>query len=73
MIDRSLLKQTLVVLSSACSGFYVGGRYVGGMAITEYMGPKPAWLGEVQATLLTVAALAIFTLALWIVMDYREQ
>jgi len=73
MIDRQLLKQSLVVLSSACSGFYLGGRYVGGMAITEYMGPKPAWLGEVQSTMWAVLGLSVLCIGLWIVMDYREQ
>ena len=73
MIDRSLLKQALVVVSSVSSGFYIGRRYVGGMAITEYMGPKPAWLGEAQSTMWAVLGVAVLCIVVWIVMDYKEQ
>jgi hypothetical protein len=73
MIDRTLLKQALVVVSSGSSGFYVGGRYVGGLAISEYIGEQPAWLGTAQQTMWTVLALGVLCIGLWIVMDYSEH
>jgi len=68
-----LLKQALVVIASACSGFYLGGRYVGGLAIQEYVAQKPAWLVTAQGTMQQSLVLAGVAAVAWIVFDYTQR
>jgi len=72
-MNRELLKQTLVVLSSACGGFYLGGRYVGQLAIQSYFGPKPDWLSTTQQTLKITLVATALAVAAWIILDYRSD
>jgi len=69
---KGLLKQTLVVLASACAGFYLGARYTGGLVQEQYVQQKPNWMVQTQETMeLALIALGILALA-WIILDYRE-
>lgn len=60
-----------MVVSSAGMGFYLGGRYVGAIAQPTYTMGKPAWIQTAQQTMWIALALAIFSVAAWIALDYR--
>ena len=73
MIQHQATKQLLVVIAAASAGFYVGGRYVGGLAIQEYFGTKPGWVSTAQETLTVTLILSSVCVGLWIVWDYMEH
>jgi hypothetical protein len=67
---RELLKQTLVVLASACVGFYLGGRYTGSLVQTEYVIQKPNWMLTAQGTMWAALLAAGVCVLAWIILDY---
>jgi len=73
MIQKHTLKTLLVIAGSASSGFYLGGRYVGELAIHEYIGPKPRWVATAQGTLWAVLGIAMMCVFAWMLLDYRSR
>jgi len=72
-MNYGLLKQALIVVSSACGGFYIGGRYVGELAQPTYFQQKPLWLIEAQQTLWVILALTAVTALSWVILDYTTN
>lgn len=72
-MNDGLLKQALIVGSSACGGFYLGGRYVGELAQPTYFQEKPLWLIEAQQTLWIMLALTAVTALSWVILDYKTN
>jgi hypothetical protein len=61
-----------MVVSSAGTGFYLGGRYVGAIAQPTYTMGKPAWIQTAQQTMWIALALGIVSVVAWMILDYRE-
>jgi len=71
-MDSNAFKTLFALVASGLGGFYLGGRYVGQEAIQTYRMSKPAWLTEVQSTLMVALIGCGVAAAVWILMDYRE-
>lgn len=65
-------KPWLSGIAAAGGGFYVGGRYVGGLAQATYQFNKPDWISQAQQTMWIVLALACVCAVLWLVVDWLE-
>lgn len=66
------LKSTLAALASGAGGFYLGGRYVGELALPSYTLQKPTWVDVAQSRLWLMLALCAVSVSLWMIVDYRE-
>jgi len=70
---RAYTKQALVVVSSACAGFYLGGRYVGGMATQDVQLVQPEWIGPVQDLLWIVLVVGLVSALVWVGLDHQDH
>lgn len=73
MLPHPRIKQALVVLSSASAGFYLGGRYVGGIAQPTYIESQPAWIGQAQSTMWLMLGVCALCAGLWLLVDNNEE
>jgi len=72
-MNDGLVKRALIVVSSACGGFYLGGRYVGELAKPTYFQSKPLWLIQAQQTLWIILALTAVTALSWVILDHTTN
>lgn len=75
---RPYLKPVLTVLSSAGIGFYLGGRYVGGMASDHaadhtLLQKTPEWISQANQTMWLMLAVSAICIGLWVWLDYQDQ
>ena len=73
MLPHPRIKQTLVVIASASAGFYVGGRFVGGIAQPTYLQEQPTWIGEAQSMMWLMLGVCALCVGLWLFMDFNEE
>jgi len=74
---RPYVKPVLPVLSGAGIGFYLGGRYVGGMASDHaadhtLLQKTPEWISQANQTMWLMLAVSIACVCLWVWLDYTE-
>ena len=67
------VKQAIALLASGSLGFWLGGRYVGGLALTSYLGDPPQWLLTAKETMTLALVVCLLCVTGWIVLDYRSE
>lgn len=75
---RPYVKGALTVVSSGGVGFYLGGRYVGGMASEHavdhtLLDKTPEWIGQANQTMWLMLAVSAICIGLWVWLDYQDQ
>jgi len=61
------------LVAAGSAGFYLGGRYVGDLALPSYTIEPPAWVATAQETMWLALGLAALCSILWMVVDYRQH
>jgi hypothetical protein len=70
---RETVKTALQLLVAGSLGFWLGGRYVGGLAVTTYYGDAPDWLLAAKETMTFALVMCLLCVVGWIVLDYRGE